>query len=553
MKKNHILAFGSLALVLSVSSFAVGAGALSLNRNEAVAVKAEGNIQTTYVHGDMNGLTSTATTADTSVVSEDGIEYVFSEGAKTNSASGSNKLAADKSAVLIGKAGTYIYNKTPFGTGITSFKIYANKGASAKVSVGVYFSVSAITEYSSSAAQYSATLSKVDSVYDLTSEIPEGAKYFWYQVTNSNNSQVQFEISYKASEEPSIFVADGSSIALEPSESADYSLVTSNLPEGTTFDVSVADASIAEVSLNEDSAKLVVAAKSIGNTTYVVSAKDSTGSVIASFSGSISVANVPVKVTFGSATGSWNFNSASSTFKDSKNVVWTGTASGTTSFTPNDGYAQIGSSSKPANSISAEGTLGGFYSIDSISGVFGGFSGTQGSVSLKAGSAVIGTGSLNGTNNVVVSSTSSAFADSLSFEITGISKGVKLISLEYSVSSISETLIAEVDAFVATFITPYSGAAVEGDSCKTKYENAATAYDTLSEKGKQLFGVHTKYAEAKRVYEYWGESVNPTNAKGSPLSAFKTADWASMSSVGFIALSGIFVAGLFLVNKKKAE
>ncbi len=41
MKKNSILALGLLTLALSVSSFALGGGALSFNGQEAVAVKAE--------------------------------------------------------------------------------------------------------------------------------------------------------------------------------------------------------------------------------------------------------------------------------------------------------------------------------------------------------------------------------------------------------------------------------------------------------------------------------------------------------------------------------
>lgn len=77
MKKNSILALGLLTLALSVSSFAIGGGALSFNGQEAVAVKAEDATLTTYVHGDMNGLSSSLTNADTVVTSDDGLEYVF--------------------------------------------------------------------------------------------------------------------------------------------------------------------------------------------------------------------------------------------------------------------------------------------------------------------------------------------------------------------------------------------------------------------------------------------------------------------------------------------
>ncbi len=559
MKKNSILALGLLALALSVSSFAIGAGMSSLGNNAAVAVKAESDTLTTYVHGDMTGLSSTATTGNTTIKSDDGIEYVFSKGAKKQGSSGSSKLAKDKSAVLIGKKGAYIYNTTPFENGIKSFRIYANKGASDQVSIGVYFSSDPISKYSDDSAQYTETLSKLDSVYDLTSKVPEGAKYFWYQVANAYNSQVQFEITYKTTSEdpkPSVTVTDGAEIDLRPNKTASYALVSSNLPTDCSYEASVVDSSVAEVSLSEDETALNVSAKSIGSTDYTVSVKDSSGSVVASFDGIITVAdksNEPVTISFGSASGSWNFNAASATFKDSEGISWTGTATGTTYFSSDVNYSRIGSGNNPASSILVKGALNDLYSVDSVVANFSGFKQTVGNIVLKAGSTVIGTGALNADNNVAVSSSSSAFADSISFEITNIAAGVKLISLTYSISEISDSLFTEVDNFVATWITPYSGDPEEGDSCKTKYEYAALAYDELSDKAQELFNIHTKYAEAKAVYDYWDASINPTNGKGSPLSAVKTADWASMSSLGFLALGGVVVAGLVFVNKKKAE
>ena len=65
------------------------------------------------------------------------------------------------------------------------------------MSVGVNFSNSPISSYSATAANtYTATLSTLDSVYDCSEKLPSDAKYFWYQVTNANNSQVQFRITY---------------------------------------------------------------------------------------------------------------------------------------------------------------------------------------------------------------------------------------------------------------------------------------------------------------------------------------------------------------------
>lgn len=144
---------------------------------------------------DGSSLTSTATTGDTEYTFS-GVSVVMSAGAKYQSSSGENRFA-DK-AILIGKEGAYIYNKTAIPGKIVKFEIYANKGASAKVSVGVNFSASPVSEYDAEAANtYTATLSTLDSVYDCTDKLPANAKYFWYQVTNANNSQVQFRITYE--------------------------------------------------------------------------------------------------------------------------------------------------------------------------------------------------------------------------------------------------------------------------------------------------------------------------------------------------------------------
>ena len=143
---------------------------------------------------DGSQLTSAATKKD-STVTYSGTDIVFSSGAKSYSASGDNKFSNE--AIFIGKSDTYIYNKTAIPGKITKFEIYANKTASAKVTVGVNFSAEPIKAYSDKAANtYTAQLSTLDNVYDCSGKLPEDAKYFWYQVTNSNNSQVQFRITY---------------------------------------------------------------------------------------------------------------------------------------------------------------------------------------------------------------------------------------------------------------------------------------------------------------------------------------------------------------------
>ncbi|MBR4837704.1 MAG: chitobiase/beta-hexosaminidase C-terminal domain-containing protein [Bacteroidales bacterium] len=160
---------------------------------------------------DGSQLTSTATTGATDKTVY-GFEYTFSDGAKQqkvqkDAQQAFSGITSDDYAVLIGKKGKYIKNKTAFGEGITKFEIYANKGASTAVSVGVYFSSSTIDSYvaynaSTNINTWECDLSKNDTVYDASAALYNasseliGAKYFWYQVTNSNNSQVIFRITY---------------------------------------------------------------------------------------------------------------------------------------------------------------------------------------------------------------------------------------------------------------------------------------------------------------------------------------------------------------------
>ncbi|MCQ2314925.1 MAG: chitobiase/beta-hexosaminidase C-terminal domain-containing protein [Bacteroidales bacterium] len=146
---------------------------------------------------DGSKLTSTATTTNTYQTFDEHV-ITFSKGAKKQAVqSGAENYFTKDEAILIGKKDTYIYNTTPFDK-ITKFEVYANKGASTKVSVGINFSTSAISSYSETADNtWTETLSTVDHVYDASAKLPTGAKYFWYQVTNDNNSQVQFKITYQ--------------------------------------------------------------------------------------------------------------------------------------------------------------------------------------------------------------------------------------------------------------------------------------------------------------------------------------------------------------------
>lgn len=124
-------------------------------------------------------------------------------------------------------------------------------------------------------------------------------------------------------------------------------------------------------------------------------------------------------------TNDVKIDAASVTAKDNCNNAWTITTVGTTSFTSQPTYYQVGASKKPATSITFKTTLPSDAEVSSIESKFGGFSGTAGSVSLKVADTEIGSGSLNGTNDVTITSTKTAEGNVVTVSITGISKGVK--------------------------------------------------------------------------------------------------------------------------------
>ncbi len=128
-------------------------------------------------------------------------------------------------------------------------------------------------------------------------------------------------------------------------------------------------------------------------------------------------------------------NNASVTGNDNLGNSWTITTVGTTSFTGNTSYYQVGSSSNPATSITFTTTLASSVNITAMSAEFGGFSGTAGTISLKVGDTEIGSGSLNAANDVTISSTQTASGTTLTVTITSISKGVKCYNISYTYES----------------------------------------------------------------------------------------------------------------------
>ena len=100
------------------------------------------------------------------------------------------------------------------------------------------------------------------------------------------------------------------------------------------------------------------------------------------------------------------------------------------SFTQQASYSQVGASSKPVTSITFTTTLSKSASGISLRAKFGGFSSTAGDITLKVGDTTIGSGSLNGTSDVTVTSSTTGSGTVLTVTVTNIAKGVKCYWLE---------------------------------------------------------------------------------------------------------------------------
>lgn len=130
-------------------------------------------------------------------------------------------------------------------------------------------------------------------------------------------------------------------------------------------------------------------------------------------------------------TNNVKINATSVTGEDSEGNIWNiNTVITDPSFTQQPTYSQVGASKKPATSITFTTTLPEtVQKVDNLSITLGGFSGTEGTVNLKVGDVAIGTGNLNGTNDVTVSSTTEAQGNTIQITVTGISKGVKVYNI----------------------------------------------------------------------------------------------------------------------------
>ncbi len=137
-------------------------------------------------------------------------------------------------------------------------------------------------------------------------------------------------------------------------------------------------------------------------------------------------------------TNDVKIDNASVTAADDQGNYWKITTDGTTSFTQQPTYSQVGSGSKPATSITFTTTLPKEVKVTSLSAKFGGFNGTAGTIKLSVGSTEVGTGNLSATKDVTVTSTTVASGTQLTVKVTNIAKGVKCYNISYTYTESSE-------------------------------------------------------------------------------------------------------------------
>lgn len=143
-------------------------------------------------------------------------------------------------------------------------------------------------------------------------------------------------------------------------------------------------------------------------------------------------------------------NNVSVTGKDDLGNAWTIITEGNAYFGQQATFSQVGSAGSPATSITFSMTLPAKVNVVAFSAKFGGYTDTAGEVTLTVGKATVGTGRLNATEDVTISSTNTAVGNVLTVTVTNIAKGVKCFNVSYTYERIpSPVFTPQIQSFVA--------------------------------------------------------------------------------------------------------
>lgn len=145
-------------------------------------------------------------------------------------------------------------------------------------------------------------------------------------------------------------------------------------------------------------------------------------------------------------TNDFKISKVDVTGNDDLSNSWRVVTVGTTSFTQQPNYSQVGSSDKPAKSITFTMTLPSDVKFTTFSAKFGGFKDTAGNISLTVDDTKVGSGSLSAKNDVVVDGElkTATTGKELKVSVTGIAKGVKCYNITYTYEDSSTPQPSEV-------------------------------------------------------------------------------------------------------------
>lgn len=138
-------------------------------------------------------------------------------------------------------------------------------------------------------------------------------------------------------------------------------------------------------------------------------------------------------VKFGNGTGCTPIDKASVQATDSLSNSWTISVVGTSSYTQNANYSQVGSKNDPADTITLSMNLGSSMLVNSVSFKVGGNSGSAATVTIAVDGTTIGTGNVTASTTSTIESSSSKNGQTITITLTNISRGICIYQISYNV------------------------------------------------------------------------------------------------------------------------
>ena len=274
-----------------------------------------------------------------------------------------------------------------------------------------------------------------DTEYLLT--VPEGGSTFTLTINNTrtgDNARID-DISLDTAVKVPVITVDKTTVSAKPEgdkltlkysikyPAADATITaTSKETWVNTFDYTKAGEITFAVDANDGEARTATVTLSYPGAAPVAV------TVSQRAAGSSALVDKTATITFG--TNDVKIDKASVTANDDQKNSWTITTAGTTSYTQQPTYSQVGSKDKPASRIAFTTTLPEDAEEISISAKFGGNKGTAGTITLMVGEASVGTGKLNAGTDVTVTSASTAVGNKVTITVTDIANGVKCYNIQ---------------------------------------------------------------------------------------------------------------------------